>query len=390
MDKTLPHVVIIGAGFGGLWACGHLKNSPVRITLVDKVNHHLFQPLLYQVALAALSPAEIASPIRGIVKNQKNTSVLLDTVTAIDLKNHLIKTDNQSITYDYLILASGAKNNYFGNDQWEEVAPGLKNLAQALEIRRRVLLAFEKAENLTNKNRRSALMTFVVIGGGATGVEMAGSLAEMCHTSLVRDFRNIHSQSAKVILIEGSNRVLSAFPENLSRSAEDQLKHLGVEVKTEAMVADITTNGVSLKDGSFIPAETVFWCAGVKATEITSTLGVPLDRADRVIVEKDLSIPGYKNTFAIGDAVSFTHQTGYALPGVAPVAMQEGECVAKSIKNLVAGKESLEFHYFDKGSLATIGRSKGIADLKGLQLTGLLAEPPSLQLEVKAYKLKHQ
>lgn len=367
-----PHVVIIGGGFGGLKAAKELKSADVEITLVDRLNHHLFQPLLYQVAIAGISPAEIAFPLRSTLRKQKNTNVILDEVLSVDLKGQIVKTTNGQIKYDYLILATGMKNNYFGNNHWEKYAIGLKDLDEALEIRRRVLVAFEEAEREQNQEKESQLLTFVVIGGGPTGVELAGALAELARHVLKSDFRTINPTSTKVILVERADKILSSFPENLSKKATEQLQNLGVEVRTGVSVVNITAEGVELDKG-FIPSATVLWGAGVQSNSITKTLGVELDRAGRVVVEKNLTIPGHKEVLVIGDTACFTHQTGQPLPGVAPVAMQQGVRAAKSIINMLQGKEPLEFHYVDKGSMATIGRSAAVAYSGKLQFSGLLA-----------------
>jgi NADH:ubiquinone reductase (H+-translocating) len=370
--KEQPHVVIIGGGFGGLTAAQSLKHAPVRVTLIDRTNHHLFQPLLYQVAMAGLSPAEIASPIRSILHSQKNTTILLAEVTRIDLKRRAVVHQDGEIFYDYLILATGAQTNYFGHDEWSKYALGLKDLDEAVEIRRRVLVAFEAAEREQDEEKRRKLLTFVVIGGGPTGVELAGSLSELSRYVLARDFRNINAKSTRVLLLEGFKRILPSFPEELSAKAVRQLEKLGVEVRTEAMVTDINADGVRLGD-EFIESVTVLWAAGVSATPLTRTIGVELDRQGRVIVEPDLSILGYPEAFAIGDMASFLHQDGKPLPGVSPVAMQQGRAVARSIEGSIKGLPRDKFHYTDKGSLATIGRSAAIALFGKLQLSGFIA-----------------
>jgi NADH dehydrogenase len=370
--ESLPHVVIVGAGFGGLTAAQKLKKTPVRITIVDRTNHHLFQPLLYQVAMAGLSPGDIAAPIRSILRGQQNVTVLLAEVTSIDLAAHQIKTTEGELAYDYLILAAGGRTSYFGHDEWEQFAPGLKDLDDAVEIRRRVLLAFEAAERETDPARRRELMTFVVVGGGPTGVELAGAIAELSKFVLARDFRSIHPEAADIILLEGGERILPSFAPELSVSAERQLAELGVKVRTRAIVTGISPEGVHL-GAEFLPSPTIIWGAGVSATSLTSTLDVPRDRGGRLIVEPDLTLPGYKNVFAIGDMVSFTHQTGAPLPGVSPVAMQMGRKVAENIERALEGQPYSEFHYHDKGSMATIGRSRAIAEMGNLKLSGFLA-----------------
>jgi NADH dehydrogenase len=373
MEKTNPHVVIIGAGFGGLNAVRALKNAPVRVTLIDRTNHHLFQPLLYQVAMAGLSPAEIAYPIRAIVRRQKNVNVVMDEVTGIDLTRRVVKIGEREMSYDYLVLAAGSQTNYFGHDDWMKNSVGLKDIDDSVEIRRRVLLAFEAAEKESDPELRMQMLTFVVIGGGPTGVELAGSLAELARTGLSRDFRMINPSSATILLLEAADKILAAFPEELSASAREQLVRLGVQVKTGAMVSNITTEGVELKGGEFIPSLTVLWCAGVSSSPLTRTLGVTVDRAGRVQVEPDLSIPGHPEAFAIGDLALFLHQDGKPLPGLAPVAMQQGLFVADAIKASIAGMPTKKFHYVHKGSLATIGRKAAVADFGTMRLTGMPA-----------------
>lgn len=370
--SDIPHVVIVGGGFGGLTAARALKAAPVRVTLIDRTNHHLFQPLLYQVAMAGLSPADIAAPIRSILRKQKNVNVLLDEVTSVDLAANKIKLRNSEMTYDYLILATGGRTSYFGHDEWEKFAPGLKDLDDAVEIRRRVLLAFEQAEKETDPERKRELMTFVVVGGGPTGVELAGAIAELARYALSRDFTNIKPESAEIILLEGGPRILPSFAEDLSRSAQQQLEELGVKVRLNAQATNIDDTGVYLKDDK-ICAATVIWGAGVGATSLTKTLGVPLDRGGRVILEPDLTLPGFKNAFALGDMTSFTHQDGKPLPGVSPVAMQMGEHAARNIQWDLEGKSYEKFKYFDKGSMATIGRKAAIAQMGTTHLSGFAA-----------------
>lgn len=372
-ENNKPHIVIIGGGFGGLKVAKSLKGAEVRITLVDRTNHHLFQPLLYQVAMAGLSPAEIASPLRSILRRQKNTTVVLDEVFNIDTKNRSVEMSNGTLKYDYLVLATGVQNSYFGNNHWAKYAIGLKDLDEAIEIRRRVLVAFEEAEREQTPEREKQLLTFVVIGGGPTGVELAGTLSELARYVLKRDFRSINPSSTRVILVERGERILSSFPKTLSIKATEQLKHLGVEVLTGVGVTDITAEGVHLGD-KFIPSATVLWGAGVQSNAITKTLGVPLDRSGRVIVEADLTIPGHEEVYVIGDAACYTHQTGQQpLPGVAPVAMQQGVLTAQNILNTIERKPREKFHYTDKGSMATIGRSAAVAYAEGLEFSGFIA-----------------
>jgi len=375
MTMNLPHVVIIGAGFGGLTAAQSLKHAAVRVTIIDRTNHHLFQPLLYQVAMAGLSPADIAAPIRAILRKQKNVSVLLAEVTGVDFaQNEIVLRDGQReerLTYDYLLLATGGRTSYFGHDEWERVAPGLKDLDDAVEIRRRVLMAFEAAEKESDPQRRKELLTFVVVGGGPTGVELAGAIAELAHFVLDRDFRTISPESAEILLMEGGPRILPSFSPELSESAVRQLNNLGVKVRTGAQVTNIDEHGVYLGDEA-IKSATVIWGAGVRATALTQSLGVELDRAGRVIVESDLSLPGHKDVFAIGDMTVF-HQDGKPLPGVSPVAMQMGRCVARNIQNDLANTPRQTFHYLDKGNMATIGRKAAIAEIGKLKLSGFIA-----------------
>jgi len=370
--KRQPQVVIIGAGFGGLEAAKKLACKDVRLTVIDRTNYHLFQPLLYQVATAALSPADIAAPIRGILSKCKNVEVVLAEVESVDVETRKVKTKDQVFDYDYLILATGARHSYFGHDEWEKLAPGLKSLEDAVELRRRILLAFEFAERTTDEAARKAAMTFVVIGGGPTGVEMAGAIAEISRYTLAKDFRHIDPSEARVILIEGTPRLLAAYPPDLSQSARKQLIDLGVDVRTGARVTDITESGVKL-DREFIPCRVKIWAAGNNASFVGKTLIAPVDRVGRVIVNDDLTIPGHPEVQVIGDLANFSHQTGEPLPGVSPVAMQQGRQAARNILRMIRGEKPQPFRYFDKGSMATIGRNKAVADLKFFHLSGLLA-----------------
>jgi len=363
--------VIIGAGFGGLTCAQALKRARVEITIVDRANHHLFQPLLYQVAMAGLSPADIAAPIRSILRNQKNVTVLLDEATDVDFNNQTVELRDSKLKYDYLVLATGGRTSYFGHDEWETFAPGLKDLDDAVEIRRRVLLAFEEAEKETDPERRRALMTFVVVGGGPTGVELAGAIAELSHFVLARDFRSIYPEEAEILLLEGGPKILPSFAPDLSKSAHRQLADLGVRVLTGAQVTGIDEHGVYLGAES-VRSATVIWAAGVRATSLTQRLGAPIDRAGRVLVNRDLTVPGHHNVFAIGD-MTCLEQDGKPLPGVSPVAMQMGRRVAGNIRNDLAGKPYEEFHYFDKGNMATIGRKAAIAEIGKLHLSGFMA-----------------
>ncbi len=370
----VPHVVVIGCGFGGLAATRALKKAPVQITVIDRTNHHLFQPLLYQVATAGLSAPDIASPIRFMLRKQKNARILLDEVIQVDTaQNYLITQNKEIIPYDYLVIATGAQTSYFGHEkEWARYAIGLKDLDDALEIRRRVLLAFEEAEREPDPEKRQALMSFVVIGGGPTGVEMAGALCELSRHVLRRDFRLIDPAKAKVYLLEAGPRILSTFHEKLSASATKHLAKLGCQVRTGAMVTQIDETGVYLGEEK-IPSQCVVWGAGVRATSLTKTLFTQLDKAGRIVVEPDLSLPGHPNVFAIGDTAVFLHQGGKPLPGTSPVAMQQGRAVARSIKATLVGKGRGPFRFFDKGSMATIGRSAAVVESGWFRLNGLLA-----------------
>jgi NADH dehydrogenase len=364
-------VVIIGGGFAGLYAAKRLAREAVSVTVVDRRNHHVFQPLLYQVATAALNPSDIAAPIRSILRRQRNTRVILGDVTAIDRNRRVVTMTDGELPYDFLIVATGATHSYFGNDQWEPFAPGLKSIEDALEMRRRVLLAYEAAEKETDLANRNALLTFVVVGGGPTGAELAGALAEIGKHSMERDFRSIDPSSVRVVLVEGIDRVLSSFDPKLSRSAAAQLTRLGVEVRTNCRVTAIDGNGVTLGDET-IRSATVLWGAGVQASPVARFLGVPLDNAGRVLVERDLSIPGSPEVFVAGDLAHF-EQDGKLLPGVAQPAMQGGAHAAANIVRRIRGESTIPFRYHDKGSMATIGRAAAIAQFPRLQLSGLPA-----------------
>ena len=375
MENAPPrkqHVIIVGAGFGGLEAAKKLIDEPVRMTVIDRTNHHLFQPLLYQIATAALSPADIAAPIRGILGRCRNTEVVLAEVKSVNVETRTVKTGEREFAYDYLILATGARHSYFGHDEWEKFAPGLKSLEDAIEIRRRLLLAFEYAEKITDEAAKKAAMTFVIIGGGPTGVEMAGAIAEIARYTLAKDFRHIDPSSARVVLVEGDQRVISAFPEDLSEKALEQLKELGVEVHTGTHATNLTEAGVQVGD-EFIPCRVKIWAAGNAASFVGKTTGAPVDRAGRVIVNNDLTIPGHREVQVIGDLANFSHDGGKPLPGVSPVAMQQGRHAARNILAMMDGREPERFRYWDKGSMATIGRNRAVADLHWFHLSGLLA-----------------
>ncbi len=367
-----PRVLVVGAGFGGLEATKHLGNKPVGVTLIDRTNYHLFQPLLYQVATAALSPADIAAPVRAVVTKYENIDVILAEVQSVDLTARLVRTGERSYHYDYLVLATGSRHSYFGHDEWEKLAPGLKSLEDAIEVRRRILMAFELAERTDDPAVRAAAMTFVIIGGGPTGVEMAGAIAEIARQTLAKDFRHIDPSTARVILVEGDKRVLASFPEDLSAKALDQLQELGVEVITGAHADNLTENGLEVA-GRFIPCRVKIWAAGNAASSVGKTLGVPIDRAGRVIVQDDLTIPGHPEVQVIGDLANFTAKDGKPLPGVSPVAIQEGRHAAKNILHMIEGAKPQRFFYWDKGSLATIGRNRAVADLNFAHFSGLLA-----------------
>ncbi len=371
-DATPPHVIIVGGGFGGLEAAKKLAGQPVRVTVIDRTNYHLFQPLLYQVATAALSPADIAAPIRAILSKCRNMAVILSEVRAVDVEAKKILTTDCEFSYDYLVLATGSRHSYFGHDEWEKLAPGLKSLEDAIEIRRRILMAFEYAEKITDEADRRAALTFVVIGGGPTGVEMAGAIAEIARYTLDKDFRHIDPSSARVILIEGDRRLISGFPEDLSEKALAQLRDLGVEVYTGIHATNLTDAGLNIGD-KFIPSRVKIWAAGNTASFVGRSLGVPVDRVGRVMVNNDLTIPGHPEVQVIGDLANFPHQTGSPLPGVSPVAMQQGRHAANNILAMLDNRKPQRFWYFNKGSMATIGRNKAVADLNFVHFSGFPA-----------------
>jgi len=373
-------VVILGGGFGGLSAAISLKRAPVDVTLVDRCNYHLFQPLLYQVATGALSPANIASPLRDILSRQKNTRVLLGETADIDVANRRAILSDGAIDYDTLIIATGSSHQYFNHPEWEEFAPGLKTIEDATDMRRRILLAFEAAERERDPEKLRAWMTFVIVGAGPTGVELAGALGEIANDTLRRDFRNIDPSKARIFLVEGADRVLPTYPPELSAAARRMVERLGVTVSTGAFVTDVRKESVTIRkgdQGETHPTRTILWAAGVLASPLGRILatkaGATLDKADRVMVEPDLTVPGHPEIFVIGDLANFSHQTGKPLPGVAQTAIQGGRYAAKAIENRLRGEKTQPFHYMDKGNLATIGRGFAVADLPGLRLSGLPA-----------------
>jgi NADH:quinone reductase (non-electrogenic) len=376
-ETKQTHVVVLGAGFGGLDFCKHFRHRDTRITLVDRTNHHLFQPLLYQVATAGLSAPEIAQPVRAIFSNRPDITVLLDKVVNFDLTNKQVFLEENTLSYDYLVLALGSQTGYFGHPEWERFAPGLKTLDDALRIRSSVLLAFEKAENEKEAPQREKLLTIVVVGGGPTGVELAGAFAELTRTVLKRDFRRIDPSQARIILIEGSPVVLSHLPLDLAQSATRQLEKLGVQVRTSTRVKDIRQGEVELESGEVIRAGNILWAAGVSATPLTKKLGVELDRGGRVKVNPDSSLPGHPEVFAIGDMALLLEKDGKPVPGVSPAAMQEGRHVARIIKKELDSPANAPvrppFKYWDKGTMATIGRSAAVAWVGRFKISGWLA-----------------
>ncbi len=367
---AVPRVVIIGAGFGGLQAARALGHAPVKVTVIDRNNHHVFQPLLYQVATAGLSPADISAPIRGVLRKQKNTEVLMAEVAGIDTQEQWVLLGDRSVAYDYLVIATGAHHNYFGHDEWARYAPGLKSLEDATALRRKVLAAFEQAEMEPDDEKRKALLTFVLVGGGPTGVEMAGAIAELAHKALASDFRHINPRSANIVLVEATSRILGTFPEKLAQKAQKALNKLGVTVRTGSPVEAVNAEGVVIA-GQLLPGRTVIWTAGVEASPAGRWLGAEVDRAGRVKVAEDLSLPDHPNIFVIGDTASVI-QDGKPLPGVAPVAMQEGSYVASAIVQQIAGRSHAAFRYHNKGNLATVGRAWGVVDMGKVRMTGFL------------------
>ncbi len=364
--------MIIGGGFGGLTAARALRGAPVRISLIDRNNYHLFQPLLYQVATAGLSPGDIASPIRWILRRQRNVRTVLAEARGIDLERRRIVLGEGSLDYDYLIVATGAEHSYFGHDEWRRYAPPLKDLPDALEIRRRILIAFERAEGEEDPDERRRYLTFVIVGGGPTGVELAGALAEIARHSLARDFRSIAPMSARIVLLEAAPEILVSFPPGLRRNAEESLARLGVEVRKRASVTAITDGSVTA-GGETIGAKTILWAAGVAAAPFTRALGGPLERNGRVLVDSSLAVPGHPEVFVIGDAAAFHEPDGSPLPGVAQVAIQMGAHAARNIRRAISGREPEPFRYRDLGNLATIGRAAAVADFGWLRLSGWIA-----------------
>lgn len=371
-NRKRSRIVVIGGGFGGLKAAESLAALPVDLTLVDRKNHHTFQPLLYQVATAGLSPAEIAAPIREILARHENVEVLLGEVHAFDLDRRLVKLHGFELPYDYLVVSAGASHAYFGHDEWEPIAPGLKSVEDALEIRRRVLLAFELAEREAATTGQHTPLSFVVVGGGPTGVELAGTLAEITRRSLSDDFRNIDPQKTRIVLLEAGAAVLASYPEDLRQSAKRQLERLGVDVRLNSAVTDVRLGEIQV-GGEVVHATVVLWAAGVSASPLGRALGGPLDRNGRVLVEANLTLPGHREVFVIGDLASLKQAEGTQLPGVAPVAMQQGRWVARQIAADLTGNPRAPFHYVDKGSLATIGRAAAVATFGKVHISGFLA-----------------
>jgi len=372
MAETKPRVVVVGGGFGGLYAAMALRDAPVLVTLCDRNNYHLFQPLLYQVATGGLSTEEIAAPIRRILRSQQNADVLLADVQAVDLERREVVHGQGRLPYDYLVVATGARHAYFGHGEWEADAPGLKTIDDALAIRRRIYMAYEEAERCTDASLLPAFLDFVVVGGGPTGVEMAGAIAEIARRTLRRDFRHIDPASSRIILVEAGPRVLPGFPAQLSVKAMQQLTAMGVEVRLGTPVTGVSADGVQLGD-TWIPSRTVIWAAGVEASPLGRSLAGPADRAGRVEVAGDLSLPGHPEVFVVGDLALVPGSDGRPLPGLAPVAMQEGRMAARNIARRIGGQPTMPFRYRDRGVLATIGRRAAVADVRGVRLTGFPA-----------------
>lgn len=372
MDQNKKHVVIVGGGFGGISVAKKLKKADVKLTIIDRTNHHLFQPLLYQVATAALSPGDIAVPIRAIIGRQKNVKVLLGNVTGIEKSKKLLTlSDGRTIHFDLLILAPGAQYNYFGNEEWEKHAPGLKSVSDALQIRERILLSLEEAEQLDDPELREPYLTYVIIGGGPTGVEMAGAIAEIAKRNMMRDYSSFSKNETRILLVEAAARILNGYPESLASKAQETLEEMGVRVLTHTPVIDIAKDRVTFEEGG-IETHNIIWAAGVAASPLLTSLQTKQDKAGRVKVNRDLSIPGYPDIFVIGDA-AYLEQEGKALPALAPVAMQQGRYLAELIIKGEYPEDREAFHYIDKGTMATIGRAKAVADIKGFKFSGFFA-----------------
>lgn len=367
-------VIIIGAGFGGLTAAKYLADTEFDVILIDKTNYHLFQPLLYQVATAALSPSDIAVPIRSLLSSYKNIKVILDEVVSIDKTNNsvILKNSKSFLQFNYLIVAVGARHSYFGRNDWEQIAPGLKTLTDALVIREKIIQALELAEKETDKELIKKYLTFIIVGGGPTGVELAGAIAEIAKETMIKDYKNFKPEDTKVILIEAADRILPSFDKKLSEQAKEDLEQMGAEVKLHTKVEDINEEGVFTNNG-FIPSKTIIWAAGNQASPLLKSLKTELDRAGRVMINKDCSLPNHPEIFVIGDAAHFEDENGNILPGVAQVAIQQGRFVSEIIKNEITFDKRLKFKYIDKGTMATIGKAKAVAEIKGFKLTGLLA-----------------
>jgi NADH dehydrogenase len=367
-------VIILGAGFGGLTVAKNLGDTEFDVTLIDKTNHHLFQPLLYQVATAALSPSDIAVPIRSLLSGYKNIKVIMDEVVSIDKINRsvMLKNSNSILQFDYLVFAVGARHSYFGKNDWEVIAPGLKTLTDALIIREKIIEALELAEKENNNELMKKYLTFVIVGGGPTGVELAGAIAEIAKETMIKDYKNFKPEDTKVILIEAADRILPSFDKKLSEQAKEDLAQMGVEVRLNTKVENINEEGVFTNNG-FIPSKTIIWAAGNQASPLLKSLDAELDRAGRVIVNKDCSLPNHPEIFVIGDAAHFEDENGNILPGVAQVAIQQGKFVSEIIKNDIPSDKRPKFKYTDKGTMATIGKAKAVAEIKGFKLTGLLA-----------------
>ena len=379
--NNVHRVVILGGGFGGLSAALGLKHAPVNVTLIDRHNYHLFQPLLYQVATGSLSPANIAEPLRNILKKQRNAEVLLAEAVGINVEKRRVLLSDGEIPYDTLVVATGSSHQYFGHDEWENFAPGLKTIDDATDMRRRILLAFEAAERESDAGKRGAWMTFVIAGGGPTGVELAGALGEIANDTLRGNFRQIDTSQTRIVLVEGADRLLPSYPSKLSEAARRMLERLGVSVRVGAMVTDVQEHSVTIREGprtEVIATRTILWAAGVLASPLGQALakggGAPIDKAGRILVEPDLTVKGHREIFVIGDLANFSHQTGKPLPGVAQPAIQEGSYAAKVIRKRLAGRQNgAPFHYWDKGNLAVIGRGAAVADLNWLQMSGFPA-----------------